>query len=509
MKKAYMMNRIVIFVLVLFFVVGCGMSGSTSKDSSTADSVATVDLNATDSGNEIATATVTPSDDTPSVEEQPVADALVEEETILPQTISMEFPQVLKQSPTATDNNQTDSEDNQTIENNQTTSRERVGYEQLKKDIAEIEDVIKITKLNLVILEEVMPEVLDRCEGMIACTFEDKALSFVMDNRTISKIEQIADNNRSFDELNGSKVFLGVIEFKKYDDSTKYSYGLTFHIDSEISFKSNDNLLKTVPFFRLSDGEVEDNKSIIEFQTLKWSEDNEDVITTYVYEDNQTSSNISIHYLTDSDGKRIMHIYDNHNSQTDGTKENMNLTLANKEDNNSTFTLRTNSIEEFKDGNETNISSFSANAEISEDGALLLFSGKISDENSTAELGMTSEVACENNESCDSNSSEPIEEVDIELYELKITGGELENGSYLLLAPNTDIERLESIDIFDLSLGTFTIFEDKTQGELHDDSYENMLNKLIIVKIIESQESTDMFEIVSDDKKPNLKIVKY
>lgn len=491
------MNKNVIFILVLFFLAGCGMSGSKSTDDSKDDStVATTDnfeLNATDTGNQIATADTIPLDEVMSIEEESV---VIEEDRVLPQTISMEFPPIFKKSPREDDTNQTSNED-------------RLGYEQLKKDISEIEDVIKVTKLNLLILEEVMPEVLERCEGMISCTFEDKALSFVMDNRTITSIEEIVDNNKSFSDLNGSRVFLGEIGFKKHDSSLKYTYGLTFNIDSEISFKGDDKILKMVPFFRISHEKVDNDKSIIEFQTLKWSDNNADVITTYVYEDNQTSSSISIHYLTGDDGKKMMHIYDNHNNEADGTRANMNLTLANKDDSNSTFTLRTNSIEEFRDENETNISSFSSNAEISEESALLLFSGKVSDENSTAEASSTSEVTCENNQSCDSNSSEATVEVTIELYELKITGGELEDGSYLLLAPNTDIDRFESIDIFELSLGTFTIFEERTQGELHDNSYESVLNQLVVVQIIESQESTNMFKIVENEDKPNLEIVKY
>jgi outer membrane biogenesis lipoprotein LolB len=104
-----MMMRGMIFILVLFFLAGCGMSGSKtegdSKGITTEDSVANTDLNISDDSMLIAV-----------VDEEETKNEL-EEDSILPQTFSINFPTMLKKS--TTDINET----NQTIEvieNNQT-----------------------------------------------------------------------------------------------------------------------------------------------------------------------------------------------------------------------------------------------------------------------------------------------------------------------------------------------------------------------------------------------------
>ena len=507
LKEALMMIRTAMFILIIYFISGCGVMGSSSKKDDTAsasaeldtEASATAELNVTSEleGSQLAVAEedmASTNEITADEDEPPIKGGIVvEEESILPKAISMDFPKVLKKS----------SETNET--NQSTAINNKIGYTQLKQDIFEVEEILNIAEVNLVVLEEVMPEVLLRCEGMISCTFENRSLSFIMNDKVIDSLDSISDDNKSFKDLNNTRVFLGELTYTKNDSSLDYQYSLIFDINSETSVKANS---KTIKIFQFQKESVA-VKSKKEFQTLNWSDNSKDVITSYLYEDNKTSFSVSVHYLTDEEGVEMMHVYDKHDT-VDGHKENMSLTLTASDEGNNSFTLRTNSIEAFTEGNETNVSSFSTNAEISEENTLLLFSGKVSNETIGTEVGAISEVVCENNESCDENGTEVLSRADsIELYELEIKGGNLEDGSYILLPPSSNIDDLELIDIFELSLGTFTVFDGKRQGEIHDNSYANMLNQLKILKILEYQESEQFVAVVKSDDKPTLKFVKY
>jgi len=267
----------------------------------------------------------------------------------------------------------------------------------------------------------------------------------------------------------------------------------------------NINMVYTKVENNITDNNISDiNKTdinISEYQNFKWSEDNKNVTTKYFYQDSNKTVDISIFYLVDEYGKETMHVVNNNKDIKH--QENMNLTLSEDEDDNSTILLQSNSIEQFNDGNDTNISSFSANGEITDNSSTLLFAGTSSNNNST------SEISCDtNSSSCDENISVDINN-HLELHELNITSGNLTDGSYILLPPYINIKDLKLIDIFKLTLGTFTVFEEKAQGEIHNNSYNDMINQLTIVKMNESQNSINMFEIISQEDKPTIKIVNY
>jgi len=517
------MVRNIFFLTFIFIISGCGMmGGNSSKDTS----LATTDLNSTDSGSVMIADGSTENQPTPTAE--PTTDS--REESILPQTISIDFPDILKQDTPLSDDNLTDEtvENNQTIDSNSSNSTiTDIGYSQLKKSISRIEDVVKIAQINLVLLEKVMPQVLDRCEGMISCTFEPKFLSIVLDNETISKIDDIIDDsNFTFIDKN-SRVFFGEIAFTRTGVEEGYDYELRLDMLSDNIRPNNlykdtnrtDNNItnREVTDINVTDSNLSDinisedknktdnNITVKEFQIFKWSDYNSDVITTYVYDNNKSIINISIYYLVDEYGKETMHVYNSNNK--DGHKENMNLTLANMKEDNETMLLQSNSIEQSFDGNETNISSFSSNGEVSDENGRLLFSSTLSNDASENNITNVSEIVCENNNSCNQNPE--IISSNIEFYELRITGGNLDDGSFVLLPPYTDINGLKLIDIFGLTLGTFTKSDGKYQGEIHNGSYNDMLNRLTIVKINKSVDfdSNNMFEVVNSEDRPNIEIV--
>ena len=494
------MRKNIIFITIIFIISGCGMMGSSSKkDSSLAstseNTIANLDLNSSDSSTQLATRTSNAIPDiTPTMAES-TDSIVVAKSDILPQTISMDFPEILTDETPKESNESLDSNtsDNNITEENQSNQINDIGYQQVRKNISQIKNIVTIAQINLVLLEKVMPQVLDRCEGMSSCVFEPRFLSIVLDNETISKIDDIIDDkNISWIDRNSSnQLYFGELSFAKYDNNRSYNYELTLDMVSDninLGYKDENNI---------------SDANVTEYQIFKWSDDNKNVTTNYFYEDNKTYINISIFYLVDEDGKETMHVYNTTHDENEGKKENMNLTLADKEDDNSTLILQSNTIEQYIDGNESNISSFSANAEISDKNSLIRISGNISNEET-----QTSELSCDNNSSCqDSNSTDTNS--NLEFYELEITGGNLEDGSYILLPPHTNIDGLELIDIFGLTLGTFTIFDNQAQGEIHNSSYNDIVNRLTIVKIDESQDSENMFEIVPQEDKPTIKIVNY
>jgi len=512
------MNKSIILFTIIFIISGCGMMGSNSKKNTTLATNLSTDRNITDSSTIIATEDNNSTNEINSSTDTPTTPTITVAKTdILPQTISMDFPEILVD--TKEDNNQTtdinstietNNGDNNSTETNSTDNNQstpvvnNIGYNQLKKSISQIQDIVTIAEVNLVLLEKVMPQVLDKCEGMISCVFEPKFLSIALDNETISQIDDITkDTNFSIkiDDNTTNRLLLGKISFTKYnDDNISYNYELALDMASD-----NIDFIYNKPDVNTTENNITDiNKTdtnITEYQNFKWSDNNENVTTKYFYKDNNKTVDISIFYLVDENNKKTMHVVNN--SENSKHKENMNLTLADKEDDNKTVVLQSNSIEQFSDGNTTSINSFSANAEISDTSSTLLFAGSVSDNNNT-----TSEVNCDNNSSCDENSSRDIDN-HLELHELNITGGNLTDGSYILLPPYIDIKSLQLIDIFRLTLGTFTVFEEKAQGEIHNNSYNDMINQLTIVKMNESQNSTNMFEIVSNEDKPTIKIINY
>ncbi len=491
------MIRRIILSFGLLLIVGCGaQSNPDTQDSSTVSD----DISNLISENNSSVSTTLAIPVSPIVAPAPEATEAPETEptevSLLPKKINIDFPTLLK-SDYVEDTNST-KEENGTLEENSSSVEENdLGYLQLKKSISKIDAMIDLAQINLLVLDQVMPEVQERCEGMISCLFKKKSLSVVLDNETISSINMmISESNRSIEDDNMSEVSFGELGLYHYDENESYQYMLTLNVLDSSLYQRDPSIKK-------------------EFQTIKWSENNKDVLTIYDYEDNESNNSITLYYLTDEEGKETMHVYSKDDSQKIGYQENTSLVLSKIEDgngseSNSSYSLTSNSILKHSLGEDNNVSSFSSNIEIVDDSSLLLFSGSTTDEDSGDEVVVSSEFSCDNNESCDQNSSEDNEELydNINLFELRIVGGNLKDGDYLLLAPDTNIESLNMITIFEESLGRFTVFGGEKQGALHRDGFLYMLNSLMIVYMNPSQESTTMFEIVDVRDKPTLRIVK-
>jgi len=496
------MIRSIILSFGLLLIVGCGAQSSPDEgDSTVSDSIATLVAENNDSnsvvlpaveGNETLVTDV-------ESEEAPDEDLVVTEveteeeepvESILPPKINIDFPTLLKEDPTTTESNLSEA--------NETLVEQDLGYLQLKKSITKIDRLIDLAEINVAVLNQIMPEVQQRCEGMLSCLFKAGTLSIVMDNETMAKVDAIVgDTAEVLLDQNKSEVSFGELGFSTYDTNESYQYGLTLDVLHTTLYKENPKRKR-------------------ELQSMKWSADNRDVLTTYDYEDNESNQSITLHYMIDEEGKETMHVYNRDKRETEGYQENTSLVLSKVEDDqnlsetNGSYTLTANSILKQSTGDDVNISSFSSNIEIDENRSLLLFSGSMVEESSGDEVAVSSELTCENNESCEENATSLSETVDDEvvLYELRIVGGNLKDGDYLLLPPDTTYNTLDMATIFEESLGGFTVMGDERQGALHSEAFLYLLNSLVIVYLDPSQESQNMFEIVSLEDKPTLRIIK-
>jgi len=503
----------IFFIIVLLIVNGCGMMGNNSKSSSSsiAQNGASNDNNSTQNdhsnGSNIKIA-----------------------KNILPKNISIDFPTILKDD----ENNSTKDE---IQDKNQSST---IGYSQLKKYISQIDDIVKRAQINLVLLKKVMPQVLEKCEGMSSCTFEPEYLSIVLDNETISEIDKIIDdkNFTQIDKNLNKKVHLGELNFTKEYIPNRDGYRYELKLDLTSNDKVIKELYKDKNQTIQNTKNKEQNITKEEYQIFKWFDYIQDVTTIYFYRDLNKTINVRIYYSVDEDGKESMHVLNS--SETQNAKNNMNLTLANKDENNETLKISANGIEEkVLEDNKTVINSFSSNGEISEDSSLILFSGQITDSNETNESQVISEVICNSSECIENNLTKPSEDINrsdlnssnnydnnesnnididelnssvenlrenLKFYQLKIWDTNLSDGSFLILPPYTEIENLKLIDIFKMTIGTFTILDGKAQGEIHSSEYNDMLDELTIVRIEDNPTGDEpLFTVV--ENKPKIEII--
>ncbi|HIP40977.1 MAG TPA: hypothetical protein EYG90_00515 [Campylobacterales bacterium] len=443
-------------VIGLFFLVGCGAQSkpSTAVDGDNSESIAIV---------ETSEPNITTPPSTPNIEEERVE--VVFSKT-LPQTISMEIPQILKKS--------SFNETNQSF-----TTEESIAYTQLIDDLERSQKYIALSKINLIYLENVMPEVLERCEGMTQCTFEEEELSFIMNEQVINLLKE---SNLTVTEDNDTEIYFGEIEFTK----NAYHYRLSHHQRDTV-------------------------------QTVKWSEESEDVETLYVKDGNNSKESMSLKYLTQENGQRVMHLFNTTQDKRLDAQKNLSFTLMDTNDINRSIFVTANTVGTLLINRQITQSNFSLNGKVSDEGSQLLFVGGISDESFKEKIVLDTENNITTVSYFDSNESDEFngdnffdstKPATLEFYELNIEGGVLENGEYRLVAPNTNVESLDLMDMFELSVGTFTKFDGKIQGALYDNSYIDVLNKLTVVAITESQEVINMFEIVELEDKPNITAIK-
>ncbi len=422
-----------------------------------------------------------------SPSEEDVSNPLVSKtKNILPEKISVNFPTVLKDT-IATPSQGDDREFEEKKENN---------LQQLQKDIYKAEDMVQIAKFNIILLEQVMPEILQRCEGVEHCIFEDRELSFLLDEKLILDIDSVLnEKKRNFLDINDTMVYLGEIEFFKYENQ-KYEYELNFNI-------LNSSFLK-------QDSSIEEQRQI-----FKWSSNSPNVLITYLYSKRVDRLVTTVRYFVNSEGNEFMYLSDK--NDTDTSIENTTLVVKNNEDN-SSYSLMSNTIIQQLSANETNSSHFSTNIEMDNKGTQFLLLDKnttlstLDDTNPNDNLNLevipTKPIVVTVPSSSLETDSTFREDNKLTLFVFEVEGNGLASGDYILLKPNTDTSELKLEALLEMAIGSFSVTEGTPQGSLYSNEFVDVLDKLIIVKIINSQESTELSEFIVIENKPKLNIVK-
>lgn len=165
------MSRLIIPLLLLFGIFGCGTMFDRGKD----------------------------------------RDSSSQYKITLPPKVSIEFPEVLKR----------DSDENIST-----------GYRRLKDDIAEVEWSQNTSKIYRLLAEQIIQEVEQKCQSVkidTRCVIEAEELSIVFDNKFMRDFEAITGEEPSgiIQELKDKPIALGEIEFIEYNSTQKYHYDLT------------------------------------------------------------------------------------------------------------------------------------------------------------------------------------------------------------------------------------------------------------------------------------------
>ncbi len=403
---------------------------------------------------------------------------------ILPEKISVNFPSVLKDTITAPSKGE-DSEFEEKKENN---------LKQLQKDIYKAEDMVQIAEFNMILLEQVMPKILQKCEGIEHCQFEERELSFLLDEELIFTIDSVLnEKNRNFLDINNTMVYLGDIEFFKYENQ-KYEYELNFNMLNS-SFIQEDSAI----------GERR--------QIFKWSSDNPNVVITYLYAKDVDRIVSTVRYFVNNEGNEFMYLSDK--NDTNISIENTTLVVKNDE-NNSSYSLTSNTTIQQLSANETNSSHFSTNIEMDDRGTQLLLLDKNTtlstldsvDKDENLEIIPTKPIVVTVPSSNLETGSSFSEENKLTLFVFEVDGDGLASGDYILLKPDTDTLELDLEALLEMAIGSFSVIEGTPQGSLYSNEFLDILDELVMVKIIDSQESTELSEFIVIENKAKLNIVK-
>lgn len=408
------------------------------------------------------------------------------------------------------------------------------GYLQLKDDISGAEDERKMVQINLLLADKIMPQIQTACQDTPlaqTCEIEDGELSFVLDSEMRNDIGNII--GEAFpSNTPDKKMILGKTTFTQYADSEDYQYNLSMDMSAMIRKVPTDKTIYT--------------------QIIKWSKDENRIWSIYTQKSGDSTSSMSLRYTKDATGQTQMEIDDKSNASAgsslaststaststpvdsngsiinlandtptiDNIEDEFHFKITNKDD---YFKVTSNS-RYFED--KKKIENSSSIGEISNKGGYLNFRGVFLDneyretEKFDANGNSVFSGYCDSSQECDLNDEstwleqgdstfEPA--IDMEIVELAVSGGNLQEGGYLLLAPNTDIDKLSAEKVFDSVVGDIYVEKDGMYGALYKKEYLNVLDDLILVRVIfnidegTKELSTEAsFELVTTENRPKL-----
>ena len=454
------------------------------------------------------------------------SDNIETQKVSVPSKIDMKLPKALEGSST---NTQKRLEKIDELSAN--TSR---GYLKLKDDIAGAEDERTMVQINLLLADKIMPQIQTACQDTPlaqTCEIEAEELSFMLDAKMrddIAKITGEAFPSNTPDK----KMILGKTTFTQYADSEDYQYSLSMDMSAMIRRVETDKTIYT--------------------QIIKWSKDENRVWSIYSQENGESTSSMSLRYTKDANGETQMEIDEKSNASADSSLASTSSasTSTAVDDNGSVINLAndTPTIENIEDEfhfkitnkddyfkvtsnsryfeDQKKIESSSSIGEISDNGGYLNFRGVFleNEYRETEKFDANGDVIfsgyCDSSQACDLNDESTWTEqgdttfeptIEMEMVDLAVSGGNLEEGGYLLLAPNTDIGTLSAEKVFDSVVGDIYVETEGTYGALYKKEYTDVLDDLILVRVTFNTDarteelSTEVsFELITSANRPKL-----
>jgi len=436
---------------------------------------------------------------------------------LVPKTIEMNVPKALKKEPTSS---QTSFQKTDASQVNQSR-----GYLQLKDEIANAQEERKVVQVNLLLADKLMPKIQALCVDIPlsqTCEIGEGQLTFVLDSAMRTDIGNIV--GETLPNEPDKAMSLGKTTFTIYPDSEDYQYSLVLDMSPMVRRDLTD--------------------TTVYLQTLKWSKDEKHVWSIYNTGEN---ASMSLRYTKNANGQTQMEIDDNSKLSGDALSAVSSSASSSVAVNDSTIidlsndTPSVQSMEElfhFKLSNKddyfkivsnsssmengTAIGSSSSVGELSDKGGYLDFKGSFfeTEYRESQKFDGNGEVVfsgyCDSSQECDMNDKttwleygddtfEPA--IESEMVSLSVSGGDLKEGGYLLLAPNTDISKLSTEAVFDAVVGDVYVSEKTTFGTLYTKEYISQLDSLPLVYLIfdaQNPNKKPVFELIGANKRPTL-----
>ena len=492
------MNRIKILLAIsisTLLLLGCGGSSSNKKDRDVSD-IKSTDINNTD---------------TNSVDSKPSIS--------IPKEINIDIPKALKDS-----SKRAEKGSRRVRKQHKAELGESRGYLQLKDEISQLEDMKSDLEINLLFAGQLIGDIEKSCQDIslgTTCTIEANKLSLLFTQDIIDEMSKIMGEIGS--SMLGETIPLGEVKFTQYSGSETFQYALAMDMSD------------------IEEGEDAGSST----QTIKWSKDETHVFSSYSYRDDTFENEMTMDYTKKADGQREMRTDDTYFDKETQDRGSFHFKIVQLPDEEEHFKVESSSKDSMVFDSDRFDSSFSSKGEISPQGGFLTFVGlfegddefkekelfdgegniisssycdtlsdcKLDDESTWLEYG---EVDFELDDEFDIDESfEELE--DFEFTPLSVTGGNLQEGEYLLLSPtllpsDIDIEQMSLEMILNASVGDIFSFEGEVMASLHSSSYKDQLNSLILVREILSEEEEFVepsFKIVADIDRPTLSITPF
>jgi hypothetical protein len=402
---------------------------------------------------------------------------------------------------------------------------EATGYKKVQEYISEVEAVVYEIKANLFLGNNIISDIEKHCEGVVfnqICTIPKDTLSLVVTEEVLNKLKLLVPNIFRYGDtksLKGEKLFFGVVEFMQHDDNSTYQYSLQMDmskINGRLAFYDTKKAPKII-------------------QLIKWSED-KNIIFSSITTKYESGLDFpwTLQYYNKPKQEESMHLNDRTIGNSNYPSTNRLFSLTNKYDENKTSIVKLNSIEAQETNSKEAIEQLSSFIKLTKDISVQKFTQTNTVFHSQNRLNREEVFDGEGRllatTYCDSKSSEcelynsstwysdaddesifkPLTSVNFE--ELRIIGGNLKDGEYLLLPLGYNVVELTAQKVLELRVGEFTILDKTRQGILYDMSFVDKLEELQLVyakyndnlDALLRNKDKRLFEVIQDENLPQI-----